>query len=385
MSDEQVPSEGTLANAKAHRREVPDDGVFDYFTASDGQSIRFARFPASKVLDIKGTVIFLPGRTEFIEKFLEDIHIFNEIGFACAAMDLRGQGMSHRPHPDRDKHYVRSFEPHIDDVKTLFEKALINKMPKPYILMGHSAGSHVILRTLHDHPSLADAAITVAPMVEIKAPVALARGLCWLMRHIGLGAAYIPGHTSFKEGRWGWRKKLTHDMERFEDEDYFIRNRDKRLAVGGATYKWLWEALKSTEILNSPGYPEAINTPVLVLQASEDSIVDNKKQTEFAERLPQGRLVRIEGAMHEILKESDAHRAQIWRAIGEFMDLKRGPQFGEDTLHVAQPPEPRSDDSAEDGKEQSSPPTGNTEEAPAEQPAGNPSTDTSEAEETPAP
>jgi len=339
VSDDQVPSKGALAGAKARRLEVPADGVFDYFKSTDGERIRFARFPASKVLDIKGTVIFLPGRTEFIEKFIEDIRVFNSVGFACAAMDLRGQGMSHRPHSNRDKHFVHSFEPHIDDVKALFDQVLTNKMPKPYILMGHSAGSHVILRVLHDHPGIADAAILVAPMVEINSggiPMVVTRCLAWVMRHLGLGTAYLPGHTAFKEGRWGWRKLLTSDEERFGDEDFFINNRDKRLAVGGATFKWLWEALKSTNILNSPGYAEAIKAPVLVLQAGEDTIVDNNKQSAFVERLPNGNLVRIEGALHEILKETDVHRAQVWQAIGEFIDLENGPQFGEDTLQSGQ-------------------------------------------------
>jgi len=335
VSDDQVPSKGTLAGAKALRREVPADGIFNYFTTSDGRQIRFARFPCSKVLEVKGTIVFLPGRTEFIEKFIEDIRIFNELGFACAAMDLRGQGMSHRALEDRDKHYVRSFDPHIQDVKELFDQVLLNKMQGPFILMGHSAGSHVILRFLAEHPGLASAAITVAPMVEIETgpvPVAVTKGLAWLMRKLGLGAAYIPGHGPFKDGRWGWRRKLTHDDERFGDEDYFIQNRDRRLAVGGATYKWLGEALKSTEKLQSPGYAERIHVPVLMFQAGEDQIVSNSRQRAFAERLPNGRLVVIEGAMHEILKETDEHREQIWKAIGEFIDLENGPQFDEDTL-----------------------------------------------------
>ena len=327
----ELPTVEQLATAKARRRQLPEDAVFDYFSSSDGEQIRFARFPASHVIEAKGTVIFLPGRTEFIEKFLEDVHIYNALGFACAAIDLRGQGMSFRPHPNRDKHYIRSFEPHIEDVKTFFDKKLINKMPKPFILMGHSAGSHVILRFLHDHPDYADAAITVAPMVKIFTgglPSGVVSGLPWLMRNIGFGAAYIPGHTAFKEGRWGWRKKLTHDDERFEDEDYFIKQKDRRLAVGGATYKWLWEAIKSCDILNAPGYPEAIKTPVLILQAELDVIVDNKAQTALAERLPHGRLVVIEGAMHEILKETDSIRAHVWHAISDFIDLENGPDFG---------------------------------------------------------
>lgn len=330
VSNEKLPTQEMLDFAKANRREPPKDTVFDYFTSADGEQIRFARFPASNVLDIKGTVIFIPGRTEFIEKFVEDVHIFNALGFACAAMDLRGQGMSHRPHPDREKHYVRSFDPHLEDLKAFFDKVMINKMEKPYILMGHSAGSHVILRFLKEHPEYADAAITVAPMVKVNTggvPNFILTGLPWLMRHLGLGGSYIPGHTAFKTGRWGWRKKLTHDDDRFEDEDYFIENKDRRLAVGGATHKWLWEAVKSTKKLNAAGYAEDIKTPVLMLQAGEDQIVDNSAQDKLVARMPNARLVKIDGAMHEILKETDDHRAAVWDAIREFMSLRERPEF----------------------------------------------------------
>ncbi|MBL4639386.1 MAG: alpha/beta hydrolase [Kordiimonadaceae bacterium] len=335
MSENQIPSSELLAKAKAVRREAPEDAVFDYFNSFDGEQIRFARFPASQVDEPKGTVIFVPGRTEFIEKFLEDVHVFNELGFACAAMDLRGQGMSHRPHRDREKHYVRSFAPHLSDMKALFDQALDNKMPKPFILMGHSAGSHVILRFLAKHPGYADAAITVSPMVRIflgGVPMFMAKGLTWAMRHIGLGTKYIAGHSASKEGRWGWRKMLTHDEDRFRDEDFFIHNKDGRLAVGGATYKWLWEAMKSTDMLNKAGVPEAINVPVLVFQAGEDTIVDNAAQDAFVARMPNATLVRVEGAMHEILKETDDHRAQIWKGISEFIDLEKGPEFNKSAI-----------------------------------------------------
>lgn len=331
MSNNPIPTKEMLAQAKQDRREAPRDAVFDYFPSFDNRTIRYARFPASLTLEPKGTIVFLPGRTEFIEKFLEDVHIWNALGFPCAAMDLRGQGMSHRPHEDRDKHFVRSFEPHIADVKAFFEKALFNKMPPPYILMGHSAGSHVILRFLKENPGMADAAIVVAPMVKIHAggmPAWLPGIIARVMRRLGLGASYIPGHSAFKEGRWGWRKKLTHDDDRFEDEDYFIRTKDRRLAVGGATYKWLHEALKSCKKLNAPGYAEAISNPVLVLQAGEDQIVSNEAQTALVARMPDATLVRIEGAMHEILKETDDHRQEVWTAIAQFIDLERGPDFG---------------------------------------------------------
>ena len=113
--------------------------------------------------------------------------------------------------------------------------------------------------------------------------------------------------------------KLTSDLDRFQDEDYFIKQ-DKNLALGGITYGWLQAALKSIKTLNSEGYPEAIKTPVLIVQASGDEIVDNVMMTAFAARLPNGQLITVPHAMHEILKEQDQYRNQFWAAFDSFMD-----------------------------------------------------------------
>ena len=346
-----------LKDAKEKRRTEPYGALFSYLPNVDGGENRYALFPCpmsrieSDAPDnqnpenqsgpenrpipakepVKGTVIFIPGRTEFIEKFYEDIHIFHALGFACAAFDLRGQGLSHREHSDRDKHYVETFDNHLTDLRQLFEEVLksaaANDLPEPYILMGHSAGSHVILRFLSEHHGYAAKAITVAPMVRVNAggmPNMLLYGLPKMMISLGKGDGYIPGHTKFKEGRWGWRKKLTHDEDRFEDEDYFIKNKDHDLAVGGATYKWLLEALKSTDRLSAANVPEAIDVPVLMLQAGEDTIVDNDAQTALAKRVPEIGLVRIEGAMHELLKERDEKRYLVWQAIIPFLGIDLG-------------------------------------------------------------
>jgi lysophospholipase len=342
--------ETLLRAAKEKRRQDPEGAVFGFVKNFNGGNNRYGLFalpvnPQSVPIDgavdanqndatfeegtgPKGTIIFMPGRTEFIEKFYEDIHMFHALGYACAGFDLRGQGLSHREHPDRDKHYVETFDNHMVDVRQFFDEILNGpegkSLPKPYILMGHSAGSHVILRFLSAHRGYAEKAITVAPMVRIARsglPRAIMYGLPKLMIGLGKGDAYVPGHTKFKEGRWGWRKQLTHDDERFEDEDYFIKNKDHRLAVGGATHKWLLEALKSTDKLNAANVPEAIDVPVLMIQASEDTIVDNDAQVALAKRVPMIGLVRIEGAMHELLKERDEKRLLVWQAILPFLEI----------------------------------------------------------------
>jgi lysophospholipase len=59
-----------------------------------------------------------------------------------------------------------------------------------------------------------------------------------------------------------------------------------------------------------------------MLQAGEDQIVDNAAQNTLAKRVPAIGLVRIEGAMHELLKERDEKRELVWQAIIPFLGIE---------------------------------------------------------------
>lgn len=306
------------------KTEVDGSG-FDFFNSFDGVKIRYGLWTVKSAV---GTVVILGGRTEFTEKFYEDMHNWQARGYNVAAMDWRGQGLSHRELADkggnnRERHYLNSFDDLIKDLNCFFDQILIPCSPKPHILMGHSQGGHSILRFLHDHGDKVDKAIVMSPMVDIHMPKpeAMVMALPKFMQAIGQDHRYVPGHKAFKDGRWGWRKKLTNDDDRFCDEDWFIKHKDRDLAVGGVTFRWLLEAKKSIKTLNSAGYPEAITTPILMFQAGDDEIVDNKAQTRLAKRLPNVGLIRISGAKHELLKETDDVREKVWQAIDHFMTV----------------------------------------------------------------
>lgn len=312
-----------FAKAKAERRQLPDGLLFDYFYALDGCRLRYGMWPLDKGVNPRGTIIFIPGRTEFAEKFIEDMRVMNQLGFATAALDLRGQGLSDRPYGDINKHDLDSFDPHVTDLRQVIGILRDNKMPEPFILMAHSAGSHVSLRFLHDYGEQVAGAITVAPMTRIDTggiPMFIARLLPKIMNCLWLEGMNIPGHKAFREGKWGWRKLLTHDDERFGDEDYFVTNVNQRLAVGGATYRWFAAALASTDILMAPGYAETIKRPVLLFRAEEDKIIRGDATDDFAKRLPNARYVTLKGAMHEVLKETDDIRARAYEEILPFLD-----------------------------------------------------------------
>lgn len=317
-----------LAKAKNDRRQSPDGFIF--------QSLRSGGVDEKRPVEIryglqisrddlqKGTVFFLPGRTEFAEKFFEDMHVWNDFGFQAAAIDLRGQGLSHRPGPSRGRHFIDTFDHHVPDVRAVIEKAESAGAPRPFYIMAHSAGSHVSIRYLHDHPGDVAHAFLIAPMIGIAKgglPGPLVRGLPRVLVALGLGTAYVPGHKGIKLGEWGWRKQLTHDRDRFEDEDFFINTLSADLAVGGATYRWVHEALASCSLVQAAGYAENIQDPLEIFQAGVDGIVDNPAMTDFAARCPTATPHLIKGAKHEILKETDDKRALVWRTITHTLGL----------------------------------------------------------------
>ena len=314
-----------LTEQQRRRRQMPPGGEIAYFKANqDDVTIRYALWPAT-VSDPRGTIILLPGRTEFIEKFFEVVNELRERGFAVASMDWRGQGLSTRPLSNREKHYFKDFSTALPDLAQFINSYVAPNMPRPFNIVAHSMGGHLSLRFLHDYPGVIEKAVFTAPMCGINfeaLPKWVARSFASVMCKLGFEENYLPGFGDYKDGRWGWRAKLTSDMDRFEDEDYFIRhNRD--LALGGTTFGWLRAALASVAVLHSPGYPEAINVPILVVQAGGDQIVDNAKMTALVNRLPNAQLLKVPGSMHEILKEQDQYREQFWAAFDDFMDIKR--------------------------------------------------------------
>jgi lysophospholipase len=67
------------------------------------------------------------------------------------------------------------------------------------------------------------------------------------------------------------------------------------------------------------GYAQAIATPVLIVGAGRDRIVDTDAERVFARRLPHGTYLELADAEHEILMENDSIRARFWAAFDDFV------------------------------------------------------------------
>jgi lysophospholipase len=302
---------------------LPPKGKYGFLDTSDGAGIRYVWWPNDDKDTPRGSVVLLTGRREFIEKHAETIIDLLNRNFAVFAFDWRGQGLSTRALPDRHKGYVRSFDDYLNDMHLFVETIVKKNAPEPYFILGHSMGGHCALRYMHDHPDIIERAVLSAPMVDIGPGTVLhavlATGIT-LVTWFGGAKSYALGQKGFDARTHKFAGNvLTSDPGRFHIETGWAAS-NPDLGLGGPTYGWIRAALKSIRILNSRGYAERIRAPVLMVQAGKDQVVRNDAQNRLAARMPRGQVVRIDGAMHEILHERDEFRNAFWDYFDKFIE-----------------------------------------------------------------
>ena len=307
---------------------MPPRGKYGFLDTSDGAGIRYAIWPnegpdPNKPRRPRGTFILLPGRREFVEKHVETIIDLLNRGFAVYAMDWRGQGLSTRILPDRQKGYIRSFDDYLNDLHLFVETIVRPRAPEPYFILAHSMGGHIALRYLHDHPDVIERAVVTAPMIDIgPGPflhAILSSGIA-MVSWLGGAKSYAPGQKGFDPHAVKFAgNPLTSDPGRFHIETGWAAS-NPDLGLGGPTYGWLHAALKSIRTLNRRGYPERIRAPVLMIQSGNDQIVRNDAQDKLAARMPRAQVVRIGSARHEILHERDELRNEFWAVFDPFIE-----------------------------------------------------------------
>jgi len=286
-----------------------------------GARLRTAVFEAPADTPRRGVCVLLHGQTEFIEKYGEVIGELQARNYAVATFDWRGQGGSGRALADIRKAHIRDFREYDEDLATFLEQVVKPLGAGAPLGLAHSMGAHILLRTLHDRPRAFGAAVLSAPMMAASTrgyPRWFAASITAVMNATGRGEDWVLG----MEGRDPLKMQfsdsiVTSDRARWQrGQDILAKNPDIRLA--GPTWSWLKAAGASMARVMSGGYPEAIETPVLVCGAGKDRIVLTPVARAFAGRLPRGKYVEFEDAEHEILMENDSIRTRFWKEFDAF-------------------------------------------------------------------
>lgn len=299
--------------------EGPDTGRAVWLAASDGVRLRLAFWPLEGA---RGTVLLLPGRTEYVEKYGRAAQDLARRGFAMMAVDWRGQGLSDRLGPVRMMGHVADFQHFQRDVDAILgalPRLCGPDLPMPRSLVAHSMAGAIALRALiRGAPQTAGirGAVFTGPMWDIAfAPTTrpfagtIARAACLL----GLGRRFAPGTSgeTYVSKAGFADNSLTTDREMWE----YMRRQvttHPELSLSGPSMRWLDGAIREARAFLTTPLPEL---PVEVYLGSLENIVSQKAMRDLCMRWPGAALHVLDGKQHEVMMEDPETRAQVFDGI----------------------------------------------------------------------
>ena len=303
------------------RRVIPAAAIESFWHASDGWLIRRIDWPNPP--KPRGSLLFLVGRGDHYEKYLETLDYYATAGWTVTSIDWRGQGGSGRlladPHVG-----------HIDDFATwgadlgAFWKIWRAATPGPHVIIAHSMGGHLVMRALVEQIIDPVAVAMSAPMLGIQTgglPLSVNHSFAKLMCRIGRDRQAAWKVSEKPMSPINLRQKiLTHDKDRYEDELTWWQLRPE-VKLGPPSWHWVERAIASIQLLDRPGQLEKVETPILLLATTADQLVYTPRIIADSERLPNAEtLIFGAEAAHELLREVDTIRDRCLNSIDAFMD-----------------------------------------------------------------
>ena len=291
-----------------------------FFPLSDKDKLRIVLWNLDS---LKGTIILQSGRTEFVEKYYEVISEFIERGFAVAMMDWRGQGLSSRMANDWKIGHIDKFETYDQDLIRVINDCFKLECPEPFIGFGHSMGGCLITSYFISSENILSKCILCAPMVSVRANAISRRivSLLGIFENLGLGV--FPMQKPSWDDNSGWleesflKNALTTDEERFS-RTYKFLSKFPELGIKGISVGWLKHALRRTNYFKSLDWSLAIKKPLLLLDATNDKLVNSSLNKMLLGQSHLTTIVSIE-SQHEIMMEKDEIRKKAWQAIDQFL------------------------------------------------------------------
>lgn len=265
--------------------------------------------------------VLLPGRAEYLEKMAIPAAGLAARGFSVVSLDWRGQGLSDRLIPARDRGHVAGFTDYHRDIAALLAAPEVAALGPVRLVLAHSMGGTIAIGAVQTGALPKVPLVLSAPLLNLAMtwPVRLAaRCLAFAAAWTGLAHLWAPRPdadrpylltVTFEDN------VLTSDRAVFDWLQAVLRQ-DPRLALGGPTLGWMAAVIREMDKLRAlPRLP----VPALVLAGGAESVVDpdamrhaaQKWQTDYAE---------IADGLHELLVEAEPMRSQAWAEIDGFLE-----------------------------------------------------------------
>jgi lysophospholipase len=289
----------------------PGNGRACWITTRDAVRLRVAVWNERGA---KGTVLLLPGRTEYVEKYGRAAGDLARRGYCTISVDFRGQGLADRALADPMAGHVQDFAQYQHDIEAVMQAADRLGLPEPRFLMSHSMGGCIGLRALLQGLRVQAAAFS-APMWGISMAAwmrPVAQVLSTASGWFNLSHRYAPGTggATYVLAAPFEANVLTSDPDMWA---YMQRQVEAypALALGGPSMGWLRAALAECYDLtlqDSPGYP------AICALGLREKVVDPAPVHMRMARWPGARLDLYPTAEHEVIMETPADRARFFDA-----------------------------------------------------------------------
>ena len=245
-----------------------------------------------KPAEYKGTVLVLHGYLNHCVQLKHLIRYLIESGFAVAAFDLPGQGLSTGARAG-----IEDFSQY-SQALTSFANVITNFAHGPYHLIGFSTGGSAVINVLLDHEESGfDKVLLVSPLV---------RCVAW-------------GPSKFGSKLFGGIVESVPRMTHKEssDKQYLEFVEKDPMQIKRVPLEWV-RALHAwnDKIADLPSCPAEVE----VIQGTKDTTVDWKFNIEFIqEHFSNAEVSLIEEGRHELLNESVEIRKKVFSEIGSYL------------------------------------------------------------------
>ena len=251
-------------------------GVIKKFKGMKGINLSYVCY---KKIGASETIILSNGRTESIPKYFEvayDLY-FSGLKVNVCIMDHRGQGLSQRILKDQRKGHVDQFSYYVNDfikfLDTLKKEGLSNK----FYIWAQSMGAGIAVRASQRRPDLVSGLVILSPLMGMYTkplPNWVVYSMATVMTWFNMGERFIPGETYYIPDPTlkGFKlNKNIRSLKRWNMTESIFSYPEKKWnqkPLGGATVRWLREALKISRVITKNAHK--ILAPTLLFQAGDD-------------------------------------------------------------------------------------------------------------------
>lgn len=236
----------------------------------------------------RGTVIFLHGLSDHLGTNLNGIEACLKENYTFASFDLPGHGLS-----SGSRGGIGDFSEYAKSLH-LFLQTCDSLIKPPLVFIGHSNGCAVALEYVTSTSNQPfSRMIFLAPLLRSSS--------------YGFSSFGFKIFRYFKITPRRWARNSSHDKE--------VKKRYRNDPLQPAIFPLKWAEAYFRWFERIKDMPPR-ELPLTVIQGTDDNVVDWKYNLQWFERKIKGlRVVRIEGARHNLLNESMKYRQECFDAM----------------------------------------------------------------------